>query len=87
MADQEFTLPDLRRVLVQAAGEVAGLDGDILDVGFEELGYDSLALLEASGRIEREHGIRLEESALVDARTPRALLAVVNATLPAAGAA
>ncbi|MBD2892429.1 acyl carrier protein [Actinomadura nitritigenes] len=87
MADQEFTLPDLRRVLVQAAGEVTGLDGDILDVGFEELGYDSLALLEASGRIEREHGIRLEESALVDALTPRALLAVVNATLPAAGAA
>jgi act minimal PKS acyl carrier protein len=85
MADLEFTLPDLRRVLIQAAGEVDGLDGDILDVGFAELGYDSLALLEAAGRIEREHGVRLEETALVDAQTPRALIDVVNATIAVGG--
>ncbi|WP_242911379.1 acyl carrier protein [Actinomadura terrae] len=87
MAEQEFTLPDLRRVLAEVAGEVPGLDGDILDAGFEELGYDSLALLETAGRIEREHGVRLDEAAVADARTPRALIGVVNAGLRATGVA
>lgn len=57
--------------------------GDILNVTFEELGYDSLALLEACGLIEREHGIELEDSMLAEANTPRALLAIVNAQLAA----
>ncbi|MFF4412776.1 acyl carrier protein [Streptosporangium sp. NPDC001559] len=81
MTDQEFTLTDLRRTLRQAAGEVEELDGDILDIRFEELGYDSLALLETAGRIERERGIRFDEQALIDAQTPRAFLTVVNAHL------
>jgi act minimal PKS acyl carrier protein len=87
MADQEFTLPDLRRVIRESAGEVEELNGDILDLEFEEMGYDSLALLETAGAIERQWGIRLEEEAFAEARTPRTLLAVVNAQLSAAGAA
>ncbi len=59
------------------------IDGDILNLTFEELGYDSLALLEAFGLIEREHGIELEDSMFAEANTPRALLAVVNAQLAA----
>lgn len=76
----EFTIDDLRRILREAAGEPEDidLDGDIIDVPFEELDYDSLALLETGGRIEREHAIRLEDSTITDALTPRALLAVVN---------
>ncbi|MBZ4015353.1 MULTISPECIES: acyl carrier protein [Streptomyces] len=78
-----FTLDDLKRILLEGAGADEGvdLDGDILDTDFEELGYESLALLETGGRIEREWGITLDDSALTDAATPRALIETVNAHL------
>jgi act minimal PKS acyl carrier protein len=83
MSATEFTLAALKRILFEGAGASEGvdLDGDILDVEFEALGYESLALLETGGRIEREFGITLDDSALTDARTPRALIDVVNGHL------
>ncbi|MEU3524137.1 acyl carrier protein [Streptomyces sp. NPDC038707] len=83
MSHQEFTIDDLKRILREGAGadEAVDLDGDILDTDFEELGYESLALLETGGRIEREFGITLDDDVFTDARTPRALLAVVNDAL------
>lgn len=83
MKSQEFTVEDLKRILSEAAGgaDRFKLTEDILDIGFEALGYESVALLETGSRIEREYGISLDDSALIDARTPRALLAVVNAGL------
>ncbi|WP_371655121.1 MULTISPECIES: acyl carrier protein [unclassified Streptomyces] len=84
-----FTLDDLKRILLEAAGAEEGvdLDGEILDTEFEVLGYESLALLETGGRIEREYGISLDDDALTDATTPRALIDVVNAQLSSASAA
>jgi act minimal PKS acyl carrier protein len=89
MAVRELTLDDLKRVLREAAGEEEGidLDGDVLDRTFDELGYDSLALLETSSRIEREHGIKLDDSVVTNATTPRQLLAVLNEQLTADTAA
>jgi act minimal PKS acyl carrier protein len=83
MAEQAFTLDDLRRILIEAAGadESYNLDGDILDTDFEELGYESLALLETGGRIEREYGISLDEEVLSIANTPRLLIDTVNSGL------
>jgi act minimal PKS acyl carrier protein len=80
MAEEAFRIEDLTRTLREAAGAPEGvdLDDDILDIEFEDLGYDSLALQETGSRIERAYGIRLEDSALVDAKTPRALLATIN---------
>jgi len=78
MAEHEVTLADLRRVLRKAAGEAEDLDGDILDVEFKDLGYDSLALMETASAVERERGVRLDESALADASTPRSFLELVN---------
>ncbi|MFD0039109.1 acyl carrier protein [Streptomyces anulatus] len=88
MSAQEFSLDDLKRILLEGAGADEGvdLDGDILDTEFESLGYESLALLETGGRIEREYGITLDDSALTDAATPRALLAAVNVHLAQAAA-
>ncbi|MEU1259425.1 acyl carrier protein [Streptomyces chartreusis] len=85
MAATEFTLPDLRRILLEAAGtdETVDLDGDIADLDFTDLGYESLALLETAGRIERTYDISLDEDALADANTPRALIDLVNAHLSA----
>jgi act minimal PKS acyl carrier protein len=86
MAEHLLTLGDLRRILGEAAGaddEAAVLDTGALDTPFEELGYDSLALMETASRIEREHAIKLDESVLADADTPRALLDLVNEQLAA----
>ncbi|MGY6026915.1 acyl carrier protein [Streptomyces spinosirectus] len=80
MAAHELTLTDLTRILRESAGEdeSVNLDGDILDTPFAELGYDSLALLEAASRVEREVGTKLSEDALVEAETPRLFLNLVN---------
>ncbi|MGC5031159.1 acyl carrier protein [Micromonospora sp. DT229] len=82
MAEQ-LTLTDLKQILREVAGADEGVDleADILDTTFEDLGYDSLALLEAGSRIEREYAVRLDDSTVTDATTPRALLDVVNASL------
>ncbi|HWE90925.1 MAG TPA: acyl carrier protein [Pseudonocardiaceae bacterium] len=82
MSHRTFALEDLRRILIVAAGadESVDLHGDIIDTGFEELGYESLALLETGGLIEREFGVSLEDS-MVDMHTPRALIEAVNILL------
>ncbi|MEU6731734.1 acyl carrier protein [Streptomyces physcomitrii] len=89
MATAAFTLDDLKRILLQSAGAAEGvdLDGEILDTEFEVLGYESLALLETGGAIEREYGISLDDEVITDADTPRALIDAVNAHLSTAGAA
>ncbi|MFE1310658.1 acyl carrier protein [Streptomyces sp. NPDC058755] len=80
MTARELTIDDLTRILRESAGEDEGvdLDGDILDILFADLGYDSLALLEASSRIEREFGVKLSDDAVSEAETPRLLLAAAN---------
>ncbi|CAM5610929.1 acyl carrier protein [Streptomyces narbonensis] len=83
MSKQEFTIEDLKRILLEGAGADEGvdLDGDILDADFEELGYESLALLETGGRIEREYGISLDDEIFTENRTPRSLVVAINAYL------
>ncbi|MEE1796929.1 acyl carrier protein [Streptomyces sp. BE308] len=83
--DIAFTIDDLKHILREGAGadESVDLDGDILDAAFDELGYESLAMLETAGRIEREFGISLDEEAFSTAGTPRALIALVNTHLSA----
>ncbi|MGV9933682.1 acyl carrier protein [Streptomyces olivaceoviridis] len=80
MSEQRFTLEDLRRVLREAAGADDGVvfGGDVQDVEFTDLGYDSLALLETVSRIEREYGISLGDAVIGEATTPRALVRAVN---------
>ncbi|MFI6025839.1 acyl carrier protein [Amycolatopsis magusensis] len=75
-----LTLDQLRHLLRESAGadEDVDLDGDILDTGFEALGYDSIALIETVARIGREHGVRFDDDAVTTVRTPRELLELVN---------
>ncbi|WP_405009225.1 acyl carrier protein [Kitasatospora sp. NBC_01539] len=54
---------------------------DVLDVAFDALGYDSLTLLNAVSQLERRYGIELPASVTSDAKTPRELLALVDALL------
>ncbi|MGK5639752.1 acyl carrier protein [Streptomyces sp. URMC 126] len=88
MTQTTFTVDDLKRILREGAGADSGsaLDGDITDVSFEDLGYDSLALLETSTRIEREFHLPGDDDALITAKTPRELVDLVNARLAASAA-
>lgn len=78
-----LSLDALRAVLLAAAGEPEGFDlnGDIADVAFEEMGYDSLALLETGSRIERRFGISLGDDLIAASPTPRTLLEAINRVL------
>ncbi|MFF4797241.1 acyl carrier protein [Streptomyces sp. NPDC001351] len=82
----EMTLDQLTRLLRECAGEEEGVDleGDVLDTSFTDLGYDSLAVLQTAGSIEREYGISLPDETIAEATTPRQLLAFVNESLGAA---
>ncbi|GHH70716.1 acyl carrier protein [Kitasatospora indigofera] len=79
-------IDDLRRILVACAGEDDGIDltGEIEDSTFQELGYDSLALMESAARITQEYGVVLPDEAVSDAATPRTVLAAVNSMVTAA---
>jgi act minimal PKS acyl carrier protein len=50
---------------------------------FEELGYDSLALLETHSRIKRDYGVEIPEDDLDEVTTPQELVDLVNARLRA----
>ncbi|MFH9608912.1 acyl carrier protein [Streptomyces sp. NPDC017448] len=78
-----FTITQLTGLLREAAGEddTVDLDGDVLDTAFADLGYDSLALLQTTGCIERDHGVTIDEDAVAEAETPRQYLALVNEAL------
>jgi act minimal PKS acyl carrier protein len=73
-------LDDLLRLLRECAGEdeSADLTGDILDSEFDDLGYDSLALFNTVGRIERDYDVQLPDGVVGEATTPRTLLTLIN---------
>jgi minimal PKS acyl carrier protein len=77
---RDVTIEDLKSVLRSCAGEAddIDLDTDILDREFEDLGYDSLALLETAAQISQEYGVELDDDAMLAARTPRQLLDLIN---------
>jgi act minimal PKS acyl carrier protein len=81
----EFTLADLTRLMCQAAGqdESVNLDGDIIDVAFTDLGYDSLAVIETANLAQRELGVVIPEAEVADAETPRQFLALVGRQIAA----
>ncbi|MCO6008426.1 acyl carrier protein [Actinoallomurus purpureus] len=82
----QFTVTDLVRTMRAAAGEddSIDLDGDILDLEFDELGYDSLAMMETASAVEREFGVELPEEDTAELTTPRAFVDFVNVRLAAA---
>lgn len=51
---------------------------------FDELGYDSLALLETHSRIKRDYGVVISEEDFGRINTPQGLVDFVNTQLQAA---
>ncbi|MET9096675.1 acyl carrier protein [Streptomyces cyaneofuscatus] len=82
----EFAVPELLRILRECAGADENLDFATEEVGatsFEELGYDSLALLETVARVENQLGVRLPEEDFGRVSTPDQFVALVKASLAA----
>lgn len=79
----ELTLTELTEILRECAGEDnnSTLRGEILDVEFGDLGYDSIALMETAGRIQIKYGVTLADEVVVKADTPRELLRLVNRSI------
>ncbi|MFD3682142.1 acyl carrier protein [Streptomyces sp. NPDC058613] len=75
-----MTLDDLRRILAECVGveDDSDLAGDILDVTFEDLGYDSLALLETTAAVGREFRVEIPEERSEEMQTPRGMIDLVN---------
>jgi minimal PKS acyl carrier protein len=75
-----MSIDDLRGILVACAGgdEVDAVHGDISDVSFEDLGYDSLALMETAAKLGLEHGVVISDDEITEMRTPRELLDKIN---------
>ncbi|WP_329410104.1 acyl carrier protein [Nocardia vinacea] len=80
---------ELKDILREAAGEDESVDlrGDVLDTDFADLGYDSLALLEAAAVIARRYGIKLSDDVLEHITTPRQLLTQLQNGLSASAGA
>jgi act minimal PKS acyl carrier protein len=85
-----MNLDDLRGLLSKCAGgddDADALAGDIVDVPFEDLGYDSLALIEAAATLKRDYGVIIPDEQLTDTQTPAELLALINDRIAAADGA
>ncbi|QIS14053.1 acyl carrier protein [Nocardia arthritidis] len=74
---------DLFQILIASAGnpEIDVHENDFVDYQFEDLGYDSLALIEAAARVEQRYNVALPEEKLIEMTTPRQLLEFVNAAI------
>lgn len=74
-----MSVDELLDVLHRTAGLTESvIDESVLDAEFEDLGCDSLALLEITGLIKREFRVTLADDALGPHDSPRRLLALVN---------
>lgn len=73
----QISLAQLVSIVRECAGDsdVHDLDSDILDLTFADLGYDSLALLEISAKLEQDLGVSIPEDEI---RTPRTTLRIIN---------
>jgi act minimal PKS acyl carrier protein len=74
-----MSIEDLRGILIECAGgDANALPRDLVDVPFEELGYDSLVLIETSATLKRQYGVVIPDEQLTELRTPAELLQLIN---------
>lgn len=83
---QTITPQDVLTALVARAGEPDSVPAASLlaDTTFDELGYDSLALIAAVDEIEDRFGVQIPERGLLDLRTVGELTDLANGTERAA---
>ncbi|MFF9621178.1 acyl carrier protein [Streptomyces griseosporeus] len=85
----QFTVDDLKDLLVKAAGESAdapALTAADVELSFADLGYDSLAMLEVAGLVQHHFRVTLDDDVVTTADTPRKFLDLVNGLITAGAA-
>jgi len=78
---QILTTDRFFEIVLQSAGGNSPLEPADLDRTFDDLDYDSLALLETLGQIERRYGVSLPDDIIVEATNLREMLELVNGHL------
>lgn len=70
---REFTFSDLRRLIRECSGDTDSdtLDGDIQTIPFQDMGYDSLVMLETATKLNQEFGIMLPDDLVFELSTPQ----------------
>lgn len=79
--NRSFTIDDMTRLLEEAAGVADGIDwtdATTLDKSFDDLGYDSLGLIEFAAKVRREYQITMSDDVVTDLNTPRSALDYVT---------
>ncbi|APU14262.1 MULTISPECIES: acyl carrier protein [Actinoalloteichus] len=82
-----FTLEELREIMRTSAGvdEGVDLDSDIGDLEFDELGYDSLAVLEFASIVQRRYGVPIPDDIVTESGTPSKAVHFINTQIEKAG--
>lgn len=82
---RQITLSELAEIMRACAGEDEDAQPleQAQDQQFDDLGYDSLALLETHSRIQRDYGVELSDDEVGVLKTPRELVDYVNKLLGA----
>ncbi|WP_399931708.1 acyl carrier protein [Streptomyces kanamyceticus] len=77
-----ISLEELRLILAECAGEEPeeSAGEDFADRPFEELGYDSLVLLETSAQLKHRHGVDIPEDVIRELKSARAVLDHIRTT-------
>lgn len=76
-----FAVADLKRILETSSGTVDGVEWDnpaTLKQKFEEIGYDSLALLEFIAVVQQEYKVGIPDEAVTVQQTPDEALNYIN---------
>jgi acyl carrier protein len=69
-----FTVEDLNRLIAICAEDAVPVDPVSMDLSFDALGLDSLAVYEVVTLIEEQWGVRIADGVLGMINTPRALI-------------
>lgn len=80
-----ITFDDVHRALVDGSGadDATALFDELKTQSFDELGYDSLAVLETGLRLRRETGATVADADIAGAQTADELVMLINDSLSA----
>ena len=83
MTDQSFGFEDLKRILVDRVGLPEDVVKDEPDLTFEDMGLDSLALVEIQLAMEQEYGFAIADEDAERIQNVGEAIAYVNERLAA----
>ncbi|WP_370964503.1 acyl carrier protein [Amycolatopsis sp. cg9] len=78
-----MSLDNLCAILAACSGEEVARLEHAARTPFDDLGYDSLALIETAARLKLDYGVVIPDEQILEVETPEELLALVNRRLAA----